>query len=300
MIYDRWMSYLADDTKLCKAVIPGAHNSGTAGMNAMACCQDGDLLKQFRYGVRQFCIRLDTDRHGTVVMAHGIMKGRPLSEYLTQIRAMLDTNDSEFLILDMREYYDQHFGPVTLHHGADKEAVDRLLSRYIAPQDFAFCDFDSIGDVTMGDLRRSGKRYILLNNAKTYEYSVSCDNIFPWDKKLYGEKTEDFVRDVTSMFDKYHTDGIYWFQTQETPNLGTDSGVVTPRVLDARLRPLFTRITDRIAATPSYLEQANVIAGDFMTLDHLKERAILALNVPKGNIIPGKETEFLEGLGDGK
>ena len=62
MFYDRWMSYIKDEAKITEIAIPGAHNSATAGMNVTACCQDGTPFEQYRYGVREFCIRLKQKR----------------------------------------------------------------------------------------------------------------------------------------------------------------------------------------------------------------------------------------------
>lgn len=62
MIYTEWMSYIKDEIPLTQVVIPGAHNAGSYGMGKMAQCQRHGLRTQFEYGVRQFCLRLNTDR----------------------------------------------------------------------------------------------------------------------------------------------------------------------------------------------------------------------------------------------
>ena len=280
MFYRQWMSCLSDDARLCEVVMPGAHNAGTYGMAPMACCQDGTLYDQICAGVRHFCLRLDTTRKG-IVFSHGITKGDLFEHALADLKRAMDECPTEFFILDLREYYPQQIGPVTLHFKADPKALDALLEKYISPARYAMCDFERIGDVTLGDMRRLGKRYILLNYQKAYAHSVDCPSILPWDKKTYGLKPEKFLREIPKIFEREHTDGIYWFQTQQTPNVGTEIGMHTPRKLNKYVTAHYAELMDTIAANPEYLRQANVIGGDFM-IDGIKPREIIRLNLNKG------------------
>lgn len=296
MIYSKWMSYIDDNAKITKLAIPGAHNAGSYGMNRMACCQDDDFYTQYKYGIRHFCIRLDTAHDGTIVLAHGITKGAPFESVLYQFRKILNENDTEFFIIDLREYYDQKIGPVTLRYKADPVKVNELLKKYIDPEKNAFCDFENIADVTIGDLRKSGKRYILINETKEYDYSADCPSIRPWDKKVFGMKAPDFARGTVKIFDENSTDGFYWFQVQQTPNFGTEIGLTPPRALDMSLRPYFKSIIEQIAVEPERLEKVNIVAGDFMTFDYSKVYNILRLNLIKGAVKNGLEAEYDKGL----
>lgn len=296
MIYTNWMSYIKDDVKLTSLVIPGAHNAGSYGMGKMARCQNDNLFVQFEHGIRQYCLRLNTDKKGNIVLAHGITKGDLFENALKDIKKALDMYPSEFILLDVREYYPQKFGPVTLTYKADKDKVDALLEKYIQPEKYAFCDFEHIKDVTVGDIRNSGKRYILINDNEDYKFSKNCEQILPWEKEVNGAKAERFANETTRFFDDYKTDGLYWFQTQQTPNLGTEIGVTNPKKLDDDLVKHFSKIIDSIASTPRYLERANIIAGDFMTRDYSKSRQILNLNLLKGNVKSELEEEYKKGL----
>lgn len=297
MIYADWMSYIKDGVRFTGVVMPSAHNAGSYGMPKMACCQDDDLKVQFEYGIRHYCLRLDTDKKtGKIVICHGITKGCPLEGELLKLRQAMDEHPTEFFIIDIREYYPQKFGPVTLKYKADPKEVDRILENTLEPSKYAFTDFENIGDVTFSDLRNSGKRYIIINYREDYKYSVNCPHIFPWDKKTYGNRAFEFATKVTDAYDSQDTKGFYWLQTQQTPNLGTDVGVVTPRTLDRRLRWHFKTIINTIANNPKYLEKANIIAGDFMTEDLFKVREILMLNINKNNVIEDKRNEFIAGL----
>ena len=98
------MSYIKDDVKLCNVVMPSAHNAGSFKMKPIACCQDGDLAQQFEYGIRHFCVRIDTDKNGRIVFCHGITKGLPFEPEMEKFRKIMDEHPSEFFILDIREH----------------------------------------------------------------------------------------------------------------------------------------------------------------------------------------------------
>ncbi len=292
MTYKNWMSFIKDDVRLTKVVMPGAHNAGSYGMNPTACCQNGNLYEQAVCGVRHYCIRLNTDRKGRIILSHGIAKGASLESAFADFARALEECPTEFFILDMREYYPQTFGPVTLHSKADPKQVDKLVAKYLNPGEYAFCDYNDISKVTMGDIRKSGKRYMIVNYIGAYKYSRDCENILPWDKDIYGMDTEKFVLQIPSIFDRYKTDGLYWFQTQQTPNIGTEIGFKYPLTLDKRLRPLFPMITEAIEDNPFYLESANIISGDFMTDSQMKCSLVIRLNLPKHNVREDAADEF--------
>lgn len=54
MIYKNWMSFIKDDVKITKLVMPGAHKAGSSGMSRMGCCQGDDMYEQFACGHAEF------------------------------------------------------------------------------------------------------------------------------------------------------------------------------------------------------------------------------------------------------
>ena len=295
-VYKNWMSYLKDDVKIIDVVIPSAHNACSYELKFMGCCQNDNMYKQYEYGMRHFCIRLDTNKKGEIVVCHGITKGGPFVNDLKTMKKMLEENDSEFFIFDIREYYPQKIGPFTINFKADVNRMNELLEEYIKPSELAFCDFDDINDVTVGDIRKSGKRYILYNFEKSYDYSVNCEYDFPWDKRINGLKAKGFAEEVVKLFDLGKSTGLNWFQIQQTPNLGTEIGIALPRKLDEKLRPYFPDIIRTVESNPKYLKRANIIAGDFMTEDYMKSKLILKLNCAKNNIYDNLKEEFIKKL----
>lgn len=295
-IFKNWMSYLDDNVKLIDVIMPSAHNACSYDLKGMGRCQSGDLYKQYEYGVRHFCIRLDTNKNGEIVVCHGISKGGLFSDDLKSMQKMIEENDSEFFIFDIREYYPQKFGPITLKFKADKDDVNELLEKYIKPSQYAYDSFEDINNVTVGDIRKSGKRYILYNFEQAYNYSVNCEYDFPWDKRINGLKAENFAKEVLRLFELGKPTGFNWLQIQQTPNLGTEIGVTTPKSLDEKLRPYFAGIIKELENNESYLKRANIIASDFMTEDFMKSKLIIKLNSKKGNIKCSINNEFLNKL----
>lgn len=296
MFYSEWMSYIKDDVKMTKLIIPGAHNAGTYGMRGIARCQNDNVLTQFKYGMRQFCLRLNTDKKGNIVLAHGISNGDLFENALKDIKTVLDENPTEILLLDIREYYPQKFGPITITYKADPDKVDALLEKYLSPKTNAYCDFEHIKEVTIGDIRKAGKRFILINDNEDYKYSKNCKVNLPWEKQVNGNHAKEFAHETLRFFDDYPTDGLYWFQTQQTPNLGTPIGLSKPERLDKEVRMYFKDIIVGIENNPYYLESANIIAGDFMTEDYMKSKLILNLNLLKGNVREDLKEQYKLGL----
>ena len=293
MIYKEWMKYIKDDVKITQVVMPGTHNAGSYGMIPFACCQDDTFYTQFSYGVRHFCIRYCGDKKRGVVLSHGLAKGRPLAEGLESIRLMLEENDSEFFILDMREYYPQKFGPISMTYPADDGEVIALIEKYLEPEKYAYTDYEHVSDITFGDIRRSGKKYLIVNYRNAYHpWCKECESINPWNPTRHGKKPEVFAAEVLMHFNEAETKGIYWFQTQLTPGPGTDMGLKNPRKLEEGLRPYYHQIIERIAANKFYLNSANVISGDFMTADYSKCREIIKLNLLKGTVKEELREEF--------
>lgn len=297
MIFNDWMSFIKPGVRINRLAIPGAHNACTAGMSRQACCQNDTVAVQLAYGVRHFCIRLDTDRKGNVVCCHGISKGQTLTEALCGVKEFMDENPSEVLLLDVREYYDQKlFGPLVMTYRADPEKVNEALARTVMPEKYAYTDFTEIGSVSIGDVLDAGKRFILMNEKEEYAYSKKTDINLPWEKKVNGSQAYKFTRETLRFFDDYPSEGIYIFQTQQTPNLGTEIGIKSPIKLDESLRGHFDYLIEGIRSEPRYLERANVIAGDFMTESYMKSSLILSLNLDKDAVITEKRVEYAEGI----
>ena len=296
MFYENWMSYIKDDAKLTNIAIPGSHNAGTRGMVALARCQNGTLPEQYCYGVRKFGIRIKAGRNGKLYIAHGLAKGITADEAFRELGSIVDKYD-DFMILDIRTYPGQGIGPFRFEYSSDPKEIDALIAKYLKPEKYALTDFDDIKNVTLGDIRREGKKYIILSSKKEYEYSCDCQLLEPWDPKIFGSKPEVFAKECVNYLRELETEGFFWLQTQQTPNFGTDVGLSTPKKLDELSRLYFPSIMEEIAADPVLIEKLNIVAGDFMTRDHMKANEILYFNLLKGVVKDELIDEYAAAIG---
>ena len=292
MFYENWMSYIKDDAKITKIAMPGSHNSSTMGMLKIAKCQNGSLYEQYKYGVRFFDIRMKADKKGNLFIAHGIMKGMPARQAFESLKKIFDESD-EFFILYMRTYMNQKIGPISLSYNGNANATNDLIREYLSPEKYALTGYGDISNLTIGDIRKSGKKYIIINEKKEYDFSNNCPVQGPWEPVVYGYKPEKFAKEIVNYLRNLDTDGFFWFQTQQTPNLGTEMGWSKwPDDLDKVSRTYFPQVIKEIADDPKLVEKVNIVAGDFMTADFMKAEKILALNLLKGIVKEEKIEEY--------
>ena len=294
MFFENWMSYIKDDAKITKIAMPGSHNTGTMKMFRYACCQNGTLYEQFQHGVRFFDIRLRADKKG-VRIAHGLLKGMPARDAFASLKKALDSSD-EFFVISIQTYMNQAIGPFKLSYKGNTEETDKLIAEYLEPEKYALTDYDDIRDITMGDIRKSGKRYIIINENEEYKFSVKGPMIGPWDPDIFGLKPEKFVKENIKYLRNLNSDGFFWFQTQQTPNPGSEVGMASPATLEKNSRPYFKGVIKEIAEDENMLEKVNIVAGDFMTADLMKAKEILKLNLLKGIVKDELKAEYSEAV----
>lgn len=297
MFYKNWMSYIKDEAKITKIAMPGTHNSGTMGMSKLARCQNGTLFEQYQYGVRFFDIRLKADRKGRLFVGHGIMTGMPAQLAFESLKMILEQSE-EFFVIKMMTYMNQQIGPFKLSYKGNKDETSRLIREYLSPEKYALTGYGDISSLTMGDIRKSGKKYIIINENKEYDFSNDCPVLGPWSSEVYGYKPEKFAKEIVNYLRNLDTDGFFWFQTQQTPNLGTENGWTKwPDDLDKLSRKYFPGIIAEIAADPKLVEKVNVVAGDFMTADYMKANEILSLNLNKGIVKEEMVEKYKKAIG---
>ena len=293
MFLKNWMSYISDDAKITRLAMPGSHNSGTMGMLKLAKCQNGSLYEQYTHGVRAFDIRLKADRKGRLFIGHGILTGMPAEPVFESLKKILDESEGEFFVISMITYMNQKFGPIKLSYNGNADETSRLIRKYLSPEKYALTDYGDINGLTLGDIRKSGKKYIIINGNREYDFSVDCPYHDPWSATVYGYRPEKFSKEILKYITEKEYDGFVRFQTQLTPNLGTELGWKNwPDDLDEMIRPYFNQIIDDVASNPERLEKVNIIGGDFMCRDNMKANKILSLNLLKGMVKEELKNEY--------
>ena len=280
--FKTWMSQISDEAKITEIAIPGAHNAGTRGMMPLACCQDGGFYDLFSHGVRHFSIRLNTDKKGVIVQSHAIINGEPFENMLREMARAMEEAPGEFFILEIQKYPNSSFGPYKFRAKLDSKAMDSLMEKYIQPSRYALWDFDDIRNVTMGDIRKTGKRFIILNPGKEYKYSSDAPFVSPWSNERNGQHAVVFAADLPHVYDDYQTEGFFSLQIQTTSGPGTKNGMNTPRRMERDFRPHMEHVCEEIRRNPYYLARTNIMAGDFMSKDFAKCEYIIRLNEDKG------------------
>lgn len=291
MDLSNWMSALDDDVKITDVIMPGSHNAGCRHMMALAECQRGDLAEQAACGVRYFDIRLDSSR-GKPVFAHSVIKGAPLEGDLAALRFFLDRSPSEFIIMAIHGYGDEKFGPFTHKCKVDTAKVGELLEQYLEPSRYGLTDFENIADVTVREIRRAGKRFLIYNSEEAFPFSKNCHHIGPWSSERHGRKAAVFAARATEVFEQEEKKGIFVLQTQQTGGPGTEIGLASPKKVNRAFGPYFDTILENIRRNPAYLQKANVLLGDYWVDNPDRIKKVLALNLDKGNIAAAEAEAF--------
>jgi hypothetical protein len=183
-----------------------------------------------------------------------------------------------------------------LSYKGNTEETNSLIEEYLSPEKYALTDFDDIRNITMGDIRKSGKKYILINENEEYNYSVKGPMIGPWNPDIFGLKPEKFVKENIKYLKNLTSDGFFWFQTQQTPNPGSEVGMTCPDTLEKNSKPYFKGVIKEIAEDENMLEKVNIVAGDFMTADLMKAKEILKLNLLKDIVKDELKNEYSEAI----
>jgi hypothetical protein len=212
---------------------------------------------------------------------------------------MIFDESNDFFVIKMITYMNQQIGPFRLSYKGNAGETSRLIREYLSPEKYALTGYGDISNLTIGEIRKSGKKYIIINENKEYDFSNDCIVDGPWSGELHGYKPEKFAKEIMSYFRKVNTDGFFWFQTQQTPNLGTENGWAKwPYDLDTMSRVYFPQIIKDIEADPVMLSRVNIVAGDFMTRDLMKQGKILGLNLAKGIVKDELIDEFINNISE--
>lgn len=295
MFFENWLSFIKDETKITKLAIPASHNSCTMGMNCLGKCQNDSVLNQYNHGIRKFGVFLNYTK-GEVHAAHSIVSGITGDEIFRDFGKIVKNHD-DFIIIDVSDYPDQKIGPFTYKCSCEPWRIDELISKYLEPEKYALTDASNINNLTVGDLRKSGKRFIINNRESTYQYSRDFKLKEPWDPKVFGYKPEKFTAVCLDYLRNEESEGFFTLQTQLSPGTGTENGITKwQKSLEKLMIPYFPKILENLSAEPALVEKVNIVSGDFMTDTQSKINRILALNLLKGAVKEDMINEYREAI----
>lgn len=160
-----WMEkHIKDNAKLADIIIPASHDAGSYSIVPLsetdifakaAQTQTVNFRGQLRAGVRYFDLRIVLE-NGIPVMYHDIVKGAPVSEGIRQLLKFLKSHPKEVIIVEISHTSDECLKKFY------KLPIVKELEKY---------NFDvgsaKIGNLTVGEIRKSGKNLIMFNEATT-------------------------------------------------------------------------------------------------------------------------------------
>lgn len=292
--YVQWMSYLRDDAAVDDVVIVESHNAG-----AIDCtlynqevipldwlnCQQGTIYDQLLYGVRSFDFRLnqlyreDVSPENDIFCVHGTGTGVLFKDAIADIKRFSDEYPSEFIIIGIILYGEQAM------YSVSADAVKGIMS-LLGPEQYAFPSDYTFADKTMGDLRASGKRFII--NTIPEWCTVTNNNFIrntTWSDEYNSGTTDDGKKLYDMIIERLKN-----AETGETisPSLNRGSGGSKNKQLPLDFmksdRAYFTRLIEILWDTPDYLSHLNGFCIDYATFDYWQCGNALLLNVKKGLI----------------
>lgn len=293
--YQKWMSYIKDDTLLKDVVIPGSHDAGTSGMLWLAETQNEDVEDQLEAGIRYLDIRVEKKSNGKLVIFHGPITGGKFDDVLEDIKDFIEDNPTETLILDF-----QHF------NGDSQNDVATLIELWLGNKAIKnttnLSDIDFVDSLTMQDCR--GKVLIIWGS------DTGADNTWAFRRNNDESTIENAVLD--SEYDgESHKQGSEYLISTAIPTyisnyIAKNKGLfvlqgqlTAPKLLNSpkgQERKHSTNMTNYVVSLESNAEvlpYINIIMRDYViTEDMGKIDSILHLNIAKGVVKTDNITLF--------
>lgn len=290
---ESWMSFISDDATVGEIAIVGSHDAGTFGAGTAYATQHSTIEQQLYAGVRYFDFRATTNAYvdNTYYFIHAnsdmpawggaATYGQPVKDSLNAIKAFIERNPAEVLILDF-----QHTWVDT------EEGLIELIKNTLPMQKvLTKTDCSNPSEITMGKMRELGKNVIIIY--KDTSSDICEENDFLFERSQYlqsdyvGNEHKGDAQRLKTQWQKYFSakkdDVIFILQSQLTGSPLEDREALIRPVLDEFLKDIAANDADKLAAI-------NVVMKDFVA-DDVADceissadaiHTILSLNVDKG------------------
>lgn len=305
---ESWMSYISDETLVSEVVMPGSHDAGTHGSQALWETQHSAIERQLYAGTRYFDFRATTPSSGEekdvyfFVHANSDMPalvtacGQRVEETMNAIKAFIERNPEEVLILDF-----QHTWVKT-----EEGLVDLIENSLPMDKVLTKSDCADPTTVTFGKMRELGKNIIIVYKDTSSDICSAHDWLFERSKYLQSDYAgSEHKGDTDRLKEQWQTyfndkkDGVFFvLQSQLTGSpLEGREAMIRP-VLDDYLK-------NTVAKNEEKLADINIVMKDFIA-DDVAECAvsskeaihtIISLNVDKGTVKADKLEDFKTACG---
>ena len=283
-VYPVWMSYIDDDAPYAELSLPATHNSGAVDcrlfnldMNGVWLnCQQGTVYDQLLYGVRDFDFSISTaSQDGRLFCVHGYGYGLPFDEAVADIRRFSDEHPSEFIVISVKLYAD--------YSVADADAVKEVLD-ILDPAQYAMDESYNLSEMTMGDIRESGKRFAISCPAEWCDYTTATAGVAGTWQSEYNFGTVDSGKICYDMIWETMLAAEEGAHIRPSLNRATGSSIMKELPLDFMLadRDYFLDLVGKIKSDPNALAACSGFSMDFATYDYVQCGKTLELNVAKG------------------
>lgn len=284
--YADWMSWIPDDVMYRDISLLLTHNSGCIDVWALKGrfpqevlnCQQGTIYDQLMYGVRSFDLRMTTDeRTGKIVCSHGTGYGIPLEEVFADMARFTAEHEGEFITMWVKLYDSNPYSHA-------KAEVVKETFEILEPEKYFMDDSYNINEMTMGEIRASGKRYAVRCDESWCDY-VNTTCIFP--RTYNGEYNSGALEKGEACYD-YMWDCLKNADENERIRLSLQRGAggivgdVTPFQFMKYDREYFLELMEKIASDEHALKVCAGASIDFATYDYVQCGKVLELNVYKG------------------
>ena len=282
--FAKWQSFIKDDAKLNKIVIPGSHDAACNGMMPLSRTQGHDIYDQLIGGARYFDLRV-TKKGDDLVIFHSIIKGMKFDKVLNDLNRFFDENPTEFVILDFQK----------LGKGVNNEVIDAITSQLDMSKAMLKSDFKEIENTTIGEIREKGINFVIIwtdeedVKQNDFLYMREKDLHSFYDRKYHKNPDgNNLVEHFSEYYDSYDGTGFFVLQSQRTATVLTDK----PSEMELEWGKVFTDFAISLNNDAQKLDKTNIIMRDFIVSDLNKVRSILNLNLSKNLVKEENIEEF--------
>lgn len=287
----RWMAMIDDRAKITEIAVPGSHDSGSYNMPYVAETQDFGFAGQLARGVRYFDVRVG-NFDGEYLMFHGPVSGPKYSEVLADIKAFLDENPTEFLILDY-QHFKNDSEEVTFKMLEEAVGTDRLLLKKEGVRDGEYLESLTLGDVRGKCIvvsQYDKKPYIFQRGEE--EYGGNALSSY-YDRKDHIKSSESFAGNVVLHYilrfaETKEETGFFVLQAQLTDGYF----VFGPRFREAGHKERMNRFIGGLSENKenNLYENVNVVMRDFIACED--SAYTLKLNLTKEIVKPEEKENY--------